>query len=364
MVVISKHYDRVIGIDLGNGLVKIKTLLKDGKVYKKTLPSVYGVLRSVGDSLDEREWDIDVFTIEGQNFVWGKDVIEVEEQVPSHGHAKRYTTTPYRNMVKIALAKVYNDIGIKSNESVLIVTGVPSDQTKKNDIKQELKNAFTNDNTVHDVKVNGEQVLFKIEEEDIIIMSQPVATVIGRYLDMDGNIQNKAYQTMKVAVVDVGGGTTDFDLIKGMRRLVEDCTSLNQGFRDVYDDIRAGIKGVYPDAEPTDFDLLKRIMSGLKNEVFTYQPNLRVEPYDFSEDLENSLKSLSAKIQGVISSIWKNQSDIDEILLVGGSASLFKNDIALVMDGLVVPDNNGDSNVDGYYKFGVCENNKVAESVF
>lgn len=359
---LKKYYDWIIGIDLGNGLIKIRSVHKNGEIYRKRLPSAYTDSTSLGVSITDSTLDLDFYEINKTEYIWGKDVVEIGNIIPTHGYEGRYSTIGYRNMVKMTLARVYNDLGIMPNDKVLIVTGVPSTETGT-DAESQLKNAFTNNGEVHDVIMNGKQMLIKLEEEDIFVMSQPVATVLGRYLGDNGEVIDKRYETMKVAVVDIGGGTTDFDIIKNLRRLNE-YDSIQNGFHDVYEAIRAEIQSIHRTSEPTDFDLLKRISYGIKHgNVFTYRPNIRVEPVDFSDTLEKAVLALAGLIQSKITSKWKAQADIDEFLLVGGSAGLFEVDIKEVANAVVIPQNNGDSNAEGYFKFGVHENNKMEESV-
>ncbi|GAJ99848.1 hypothetical protein JCM19055_2904 [Geomicrobium sp. JCM 19055] len=55
----------------------------------------------------------------------------------------------------------------------------------------------------------------------------------------------------------------------------------------------------------------------------------------------------------MVTSTWKDHSDIDEVLLVGGGAHHFEQHITRIITGITIPDNNGSSNVEGYYRYGI-----------
>ncbi|MGR5984522.1 hypothetical protein ACUC2M_04475 [Bacillus cytotoxicus] len=48
---------------------------------------------------------------------------------------------------------------------------------------------------------------------DVIVLAQPVGTVMSRYLDEDGFVADDTYEDMTVGIIDIGTGTTDLDVI-------------------------------------------------------------------------------------------------------------------------------------------------------
>lgn len=366
-------YDRIVGVDLGNGFVKIRSIYRNGEEYKLTLPSGYAYLRDVGDSKNDEVLELDTYKVDGNSYVWGKDITRLKDKVkPVFGYEGRYKTESYKLMAKIVMSRIVRDLEIDAKEKILLVTGVPSIETDT-ECETDISNAFYGENSgFHDVEVNGEKYTFRIAH--IHVTAQALSTVIGRYLNVDGTVFDEDYESMKVAVVDIGAGTTDLDVVHELRRQ-KGYHSLSEGFKDIYEAINSEIKRHYPSHTATDYDLLtiiEKVQKEMKKVVnepngkktkkedirYEYKPSKKNEPVDFTDVFNNSVRELATNIQQAIVQKWKDQTDLDEILLVGGSAEIFEDYLGEIVYGITIPKNNGDSNVEGYYRMGVA----IAES--
>lgn len=359
----KKKWDRVIGIDLGNGLVKIRSITKEGRVYSVILPSEFAYLKDVGiDSVGDSNLQLDIFTINDIQYVWGEDINQVENTKSTYGHENRYKTEAFKLMAKIVMARVVRDLEIAPNEKILLVTGVPSIETNT-EREEYISSAFYGERKgIHEVGVNDEEYMFNVTHVEVT--AQALATVVGRYLDIDGTVLDENYEHMKVAVIDVGAGTTDLDIVHALRRQ-SGYHSVPKGFRDVYETIRRGdIRKAYPTHPVNDYELLaiiegvqkeknKVAVGGKEENSYEYKPSKLKKAVDFTEDLNNGIKEVVMDIQQAIMAKWKNQTDLDEILLAGGSAELFVDGISDVVEGITIPENNGDSNVEGYFRYGM-----------
>lgn len=342
---IKYFYHREIGIDLGNGLIKVRAVLENGEIYRLNMPSAFLRKEDIGVSVNKTADIHDFYELNGSSYAWGTAISTNKAIVSSHGHENRYVTKAFKTMAKIVLARVFYELDIRPDEKVLVVTGVPSNQTgtkAEHDIREAFLGNFT-------MNINGEPVEVKVDEVEV--MSQPVATVVGRYLDEDGLVGNDAYERMTVAVVDIGGGTTDLDVVECLNRK-GGYHSIPVGFHDVYDNIRKHIDTVYSNSNPTDYELLSIIQEyDATDKPLIYKPNMRVEGIDIRQAFLKGIDDLAIETQSAITTKWKNQRSFDEVLLVGGSAHLIQPEIKDVAVGIVVPDNNGESNVEGYFRF-------------
>lgn len=341
----KKKFDRVVGIDLGNGMVKIRSLdMKTGKPYILVLPSAWAYKKDIGDRIHQKQLDLDTFYINDVPYVWGHDIAEVPNIKIAYGHQNRYKSSAYQIMAKIAMAKVVHDLEIAPTEKILVVTGVPSNETKT-ERETDIINAFMGDNKgVHEVDVNLDEHIFKIAQVEV--MSQPVATVIGRFLDEEGYVGDEDYYDLKVGVIDIGSGTTDLDIVNKLQRQ-KDYESIPKGFRDVYDSIRKVIEREHTGHKVTDYKLIDCLETG------KYKPSKRYDYVDFSSAMDAGIEEVAIDIQQAIMSHWKDQTDIDEILLIGASAKYFEEKLSDVITGLTIPDNYHISNVEGYYRWGM-----------
>jgi plasmid segregation protein ParM len=347
----KKKFDRVVGIDIGNGMVKIRSVDEKGKEYILILPCAWAYKRDAGASIHEKKLQLDTYYINEEEFVWGEDIGELDASIlkVAIGHDGRYKSELYKTMVKIAMARVVHDLNIQATEKIYLVTGVPSGETNT-EREVEITNAFLGENGgMHEVDVNESEHLFRIGHVEV--MSQPVATVIGRYLDEEGYIGDEEYEDLKVGVIDIGGGTTDLDIVNRLQRQ-KNYTSVPKGFSDVYKHIRAVVKNKYPSHDVSDYKLLTCL------EDRKYKPSRRANEVDFSNALDTGIKEVVVDIEQAILSHWKDQTDMDEILLIGASAKEFEEKLSNVANGLTIPTNHHISNVEGYFRWGMF---KVAE---
>ena len=274
----------------------------------------------------------------------GHDIDKVGNIKETYGHQNRYKTEAYKIMAKIALAKVVSDLKINPNEKIYLVTGVPSGETGTA-CEQDIEKAFMGDNNgFHEVAVNLDEHMFKVGHVEI--MSQPVATVIGRFLDEEGYIGDDEYSDLKVGVIDIGGGTTDLDIVDKLQRQKE-FHSVPKGFTDVYNSIRKTIHKEYPSNVVSDYRLINCL------ETKKYKPSKIYDEVDFSGAMSAGIQEVTVDVQQAIVSKWKDQVDLDEILLIGASARLFEQGLSNVVSGLTIPQNHHISNVEGYFRWGM-----------
>ncbi|MFI8671980.1 hypothetical protein ACIGIJ_19175 [Bacillus paranthracis] len=347
----KKKFDRVVAIDLGNGMVKIRSVDSKGKEYIVSLPCAWAYKKDVGENLTGKEIKLESFFIDDVEYVWGEDIPKLGSKIKvALGHDGRYKSEPYKIMAKIAMAKVVNDLDIQPTEKIYLVTGVPSQETKT-ERENEIELAFLGENGgIHEVDiVNDEgdhERLFRVAHVEV--MSQPVATVISRYLDEEGYVGDEEYAELKVAVIDIGGGTTDLDIVDCLQRQ-GNYTSIHKGFSDVYKSIRKVIKEEYPSHDVTDYELLEY----LKDNNTKYKPSKRAKEVDFSEAMDAGIREVVVDIQQAILTNWKDQTGFDEILLIGASAEKFDDKLSNVVTGLTIPENHDTSNVEGYFRWGM-----------
>lgn len=356
----KRKYDRVVGIDLGNGLVKIRSAYKSGKPYSLILPSCFALHKDVGDAVNSQSLELDTYLIDDMKYVWGEDITRIDKVTATYGHQNRYKTEAYNIMAKIAMARVVRDLEITAEEKILVVTGVPSQETNTANEAEIAKAFIGEEGGFHEVSIGLEDLTFRIA--DVHVTAQALATVIGRVLDEEGAYEDEEYLTMKVAVIDIGAGTTDLDIVHELRRQ-NGYHSVKSGFKNVYDSIRSEIKSVYPAHEVSDYKLLRAIEDTLANAKksklkeedvkFLYTPSRLADPVDFTKALQDGVKEVAMNIQQAIMDKWQEQTNLDEILLVGGGAEFFKQYLDKVVYGITIPENNGDSNVEGYFRLGV-----------
>lgn len=368
----TKKIDRVVAIDLGNGLANIRSVYPDGSPYLLTLPSAFGYERSIGEAFGDNiaEYDLNFYDIDGAKYVWGKDIAKTPNIIHTASLLEdRYETNNYKTFIKIVLGQVAKDIELNPTEQIMVSTGVPSNQTKESALKaitQAFKGEGGEYDGQHKVTVDDEEFIINVAV--VTTTSQPLATVLQDYLDYNGNVKDPDILKMTIGVVDIGGGTTDLDTLDNFRRQ-NNRRSIKAGFRDVYKAIKQKInkENNGREIDVNDYVLLDIIKETEKNAteqgidpVYYYQGSARQKRVDFTDTYRHALNELGMSINEVISDEWKDLDMFDRIYLVGGSAFRVKDYIEVLVNP-ESPKDPGLSNVEGYYNFGVSKmvkNNK------
>ena len=347
----KKKIDWVLGIDLGNGMVKVRAFnKKTGKPYILTIPSAWAFLKDIGENVTKNVLELDTYWIEDKEtaYVWGEDIAKVSSGSlkSTYGLDNRYQTDAFKIMVKIVLARLASDLGIVATDKVLVVTGVPSEETGTVS-EEHIAEAFAGVHTL-DIKRFGsdEDVPVVIKVDKVEVMPQATSAVIGRYLDEDGYVADEDYEVMTVGVIDIGAGTTDLDVIKDLRRLAG-FKSIKKGYRIVYNSIRKEIKRTHPSHVVSDYILLDAL------ETCKYTPSKRGKEIDITQARNEGIDELVIEIQQAVTSEWSDHVNMDEVLLIGASAEGFEERLENVITGLTIPENPELSNVEGYYRWGM-----------
>ncbi|MEB9551879.1 plasmid segregation protein ParM [Bacillus cereus] len=327
---------KVFAIDHGNGAVKMRT-----DVFKKTLPAIYSFSSNVGEALSGGKMKLKTYKVEGTEYVWGDDIIKVNNTLNTYAQQNRYKTNQYKTLSKIALAEMAAKTNVKSYDEILVVTGVPSQEigTKAVD---EIKEVYQG---THELEVNGKKVTLNVV--DVIVLAQPVGTVMSRYLDEDGFVADDSYEDMTVGIIDIGTGTTDLDVISMLRREKES-TSVPKGMHDVYEPIVAKIKKE-TSATINDYKLEKAF------EDAAYQASKRMDPIDFNDEKTASIKEVYDFIVNGVNNAWKTFDRFDEVLVSGGGANTFHELLEEWIGKVTKLEESQTANVEGFYRYGKFE---------
>lgn len=360
---INKKFDRVVAIDLGNGLVNVRSVYSDGSPYSFTLPSAFAESKEVGSSVGGvgAKYDVQTFNVDGTEYVWGKDISKLSNLThTASASIGRYKTKNYRTLIKLILGKVAKDIDISPSEQIFVSTGVPSNQTSE-EVANLLKDAFYGDSERYKglFKLTVDNQEFIINVGYVNVTSQPLATVFSYYLNVDGSTLDDELTEKTIAVIDIGGGTTDFDTLKNFNRL--DYSSEPFGFRNVYHAVRKEIEkgNSGRKIDVNDYEILEIIqnaeIAAKENNTtprYTYKGSDRQPEVDFTDEYIRALNRLGMDINTAISDQWTDLESFDIVFLVGGSAKRVQPYIDL-LENPKIPTNPGLSNVEGYYRFGV-----------
>lgn len=179
--------------------------------------------------------------------------------------------------------------------------------------------------------------------KSITVGCQALAAFLDYGLDDDFN--DRDVGTDKVAVVDIGGRTTDIAVILGGKRC--DYTrsgTENIGVLDVHRNVANLVRQKFSTSDTYPADVLDRA-------VRTKSIKLWGKSHDISDILEKAQAESSHKLANLTQKMLGGGSDLDAILFVGGGASLFT-DASKRFPNAVLVENPEFANARGLYKYG------------
>lgn len=324
---------KVLVLDHGNGNVKIRSLM-----HQSVKPSLLAFKKDIGHDFSGKQLSLSTYEVDNIAYVWGEDVQGVKEVYPTYGFQNRYKDTMYRTLTKIAVADLAKRSFVQSHDEVILITGAPSGEIDTSAIT-DLEAAFTGP---HEVIVNGRKQ--KVNVSQVIVLPQPIGTVMSRYLDEEGYVADERYEVIRVGVIDIGMGTTDLDSISCLRR--EEYKSIEAGMKDVYQLIADYVNKENPNAKAEFYHIEPQFASG------KYKISER-HSIDFSSIRDTAVFEVAEKIKKGIKNAWKTFDRFDEIILTGGGAELFAPYIGELVGELVIADQPQEANANGYLRYGL-----------
>lgn len=328
----------IVGLDHGNGWVKAKT-----STNQIVLPSYISRPEDIGEGLVGKSLKLKEYEsshAKGETYVWGHDVVKSKKFLSTYGSQDRYKQKYYGLLSQFALAEVLSTLELDVIDNVWVITGVPSEE-KGTVFEEDLKRTLSG---AHLVKVNGEDKIIKVTK--VIVLPQPVGTVMSLYLDDKGYVDQANYESANIGIVDLGTGTTDLDNIKELRRLEDGTQSITIGMFDVYKNIAKYIKKQHPSYNVTPQSVENQFNSN------SYVLSQRAS-VDITEIKEKVLEETAMDIKNNITQVWKNWEVFDKIIITGGGASSLGIKLKELIEDADVVKNSQIANVSGFYRYGV-----------
>lgn len=216
-----------MAIDLGNGFIKYKSdknelVIPSSRVYQENI--------LVEDN--ELGNDINLYEIEDRKFYAGNKIADptfitnpddLKSSYSSSLH--RYSYKNFQDLFLSSISDLLVDYIDEEREiyDVEVITGVPS-----GDLDDEIIRPFQEmaDKT-YIVRRNGEEFKFKINKGDLLIIGQPLGSLM-----LGKSLSKKAMPNS--IVIDFGAGTTIIDTFAGMQRIPDKSLTINKGLKTIY----------------------------------------------------------------------------------------------------------------------------------
>ncbi len=223
-------------------------------------------------------------------------------------------------------------------EDIKLVTGLPVNEYAC--LKDKYKKTLLGKHYIKLINPDGNgEEFYSFNIEDVIILSQPVGTILDSVLDNKGQVNDKELAGGRIAVLDIGKYTVDLALTDTLQFVDKSSISFSDiGVFDAYKDLSLELKG-------NGFDI----------------PPDSIEPYIVNGKSLNGLAEIKEKIfqnqaDKVLSRVlntWNDLWSFDRILITGGGSLLFGEHIAQNINNnkVHICENPTFTNVRGYFKF-------------
>jgi plasmid segregation protein ParM len=330
----------VMGIDHGNGWVKARSNSVAKMKYISALarPESFGEGMEVGKDVSCKKFVSEKF--KNEIYCWGKDVTKADELLPTYAHENRYLDKHYNLLSEFIMgALLPNNAPMVLD--ILVVTGCPS-REKGTEAESALKKVFEGN---HLVFIDDESRGYRVTE--CIVLPQPLGAVLDLYLTEDGYVQDESYETATVAVIDLGSGTSDLDVISNLRRQKGKSDTIRLGMNNIYMRMMDYIISQHP----TSIVTIEKGQEQFEQDNYVISKRLSVPIKQKREELiREHFEALKKKID----QRWPDKSSFDKIILTGGGAQI--QDLANMFikweKDIIVAPNSQSSNANGFYKFG------------
>lgn len=358
----SKEKTWIVGLDIGYSAVKgiSPNHLFSFPSYARQIPENRERMKAY-DDMDIRyrdktgTWSVGSLAYEE---VVCSEVVGTEEELYGRN---RYYSPMFIVLARtgIALGLTSNKFGSPNGKKLALQTGLPP---KYRIADTPLLKEVLAGHHSFDIRIgNGkwQHFDFKLEEEDIYVMPQPLGSLVSASIDKEGRQIPDAikYFSSNVVIFDPGFGTMDDYTVKQGNVVGNGETFANLGMHEVFERTCKDIQNSYGVSLQVP-ELINKLNTGTV--YVTDRKKMKRVEKDFKEFLGHNSRQVCEEAIEQMKVIHDYFSDINYIITTGGTYDAWKEDFDpkfSEMEGLhIIPGNSNDesitnvfSNVRGYY---------------
>lgn len=214
---------------------------------------------------------------------------------------------------------------------------------------------FNEDSTVNQKLIDGKIANLNVEVKplsgvesptiiDQMVYPQGLAACIDHVTDEKGNYRSDFDRSAPIAVVDIGGRTTDSVVMLGGEKVDHSVSGTgNVGISNIYDKIAADLR--------TEFNVARIRLVTIENAVRIGKIRFRGEEHDIAGIIQNAVREVGPQILREVQRRIGDAAEMSEVLLVGGGATLMADVMREHFPHCVVPENPEFANARGMLKF-------------
>jgi len=214
---------------------------------------------------------------------------------------------------------------------------------------------FNGDNTVNDALLGSKEENLAISVKPLsgaeppvivkqMVFAQGLAACIDHVTDDKGNYRDDFDRSAPIAIVDIGGRTTDSVVLLGGEKVDHTVSGTgNVGISNVYDKIAADLRA--------EFSVARIRLVTIENAVRTRKIRFRGTEHDINDLVNNAVREVGPQILREVQRRIGDAAEMSKVLLVGGGATLLEQVMRDHYPHCVVPQDPEFANARGMLKF-------------
>lgn len=230
-----------------------------------------------------------------------------------------------------------------SGKRIILGTGLPFQIyfNEDNTVNQKLLERKVENLSVEVQPLNGSPAPIIVRQR---VFAQGLAACIDYVTDEKGNYRSDFDRRAPIAVVDIGGRTTDSVVLLGGDKVDHSVSGTgNIGISNVYDRIGADLRN--------EFGVSSIRLVTIENAVRTGRIRFRGKEHDISEVIRNAVREVGPQIMREVQRRIGDAAEMSAVLLVGGGATLMADAMREYYPHCVVPEHPEFANARGMLKF-------------
>jgi hypothetical protein len=328
----------VVGIDAGNGFTK--TASSSGE---RVIESVFAQYANGKAIIGEAKDNVDVYIprkLSNREYVLGAQAVSIGGiggTINTLDLNNRLNRQPFQLLLQFALAYALPE---STDTRVILVTGVPEGE----DLQQSHAKYEALLNGINVISVNGVNQIRDVIKIDAL--HQPAGLLLDQYLDHDGYVRNEHIVSGDSLIVDIGEGTTDVSVFRGLKKLSG--FTIKAGVSEVARRVVAEVNHYFRAVvHVSDVQAVARRQQG--QQILT----IGRDDADVSQEIMQAKQDV---IHGILSEIQSRIPDRDifaRVLVGGGGAGFFETQIVeWLPDAIITPDQSAIAR--GFRKYGLA----------
>lgn len=322
--------DDVIYVGSDDGFRQTKIVTSTG--FKLSIPSIAKAGFTLS-AIDSNEDGLGGYETDGRQFTVDSEL---------DGEDTRFDGYAFSEINRVIVNHALQLAGL-GGRRIALATGVPFSSyfmPGSSEVNQDLLDQKMNNLSVEVLSLNGAKAPVIVKQN---VMAQGLAAFVDYLTDDQGNIRDGLDPEQPVAILDIGGRTTDTVTIYGGNRVDHSASGTgNIGISNVYDHIKNAILRKY------GVDKIR--LATLERVARDRRIRLRGEDHDLSDIVREGVEKVWDQILREIKRSIGDAAEMGAVILVGGGANLMSDLVAKSYPHLYVPEEPEFANARGMLK--------------